>query len=126
MFVAHCVLVNIATYVAQQVEHARASWRHGCFQLRDPDRDNIKHDVIIWPNEKSKQGAVGELSTTAGSSWNPDDVPSDVRHAVYAADEQALGQVAGLTHVVRLPEGELLLRPHSSQSGRYLFDPVCS
>lgn len=123
MFVLHCVLLNIAAYLREQMTKAVAAWSSfarnsqpdhttagkqikSTYERSSSRRSRSRSRTRSTPGRAPKKaptglgGALGGANAACGD-WPEDAVPSTVRSQVYASDEQVLLRVAGLARVRR-------------------------
>ena len=132
MFVLHCLLSNVVTYLEAQLALIREAVLtnvkglnrgHVAMWDRRPTHSSWASKSNASSGTTSRQAGGAGRSDGSPQAFTLDDVPDSVRMAVYASDERRLGGVAGLTHVRRVSEGrtEMLI----DKSGRGLgYAPV--
>ena len=146
IFVLHCILANILSYVKAELNGFRLSVESNSFAANAANQAAYK-GRDMFGSEPQASASVQERSTTRrpvkkrrkgtsrqqhgtseggkdALSFTPDDVPLSVRSAVYTSDERALGQVDGLSCVRRLPEGRVMMHVDSS-GGVIGYEKVC-
>lgn len=100
VFILHCILLNIAAYIGQQVQaatEARGRWQLASNPAHTRNPTVIRSTV---PDDKP----IDRHAHAAKADWPADAVPAPVRRLVSANDVLALERVEGLTDVKREPE----------------------